>query len=183
MVYNRLVKNSGKELFLDFTANVLNSQSVAFWKSRGLSSIALSVEMSREEINALREQSCTELLAYGYIPLMVTHQCPVGNFTGGKKDSIHCGKFGHRESYTLRSGKDSFRLETDCHDCICTITAQQPIDIRDDILSFNVKTFRLNFYDENYENTARILNIYESIINNTFHSVSHNENIYDKQIL
>lgn len=177
------VKNSGKELFLDFTANVLNNQTVAFWKSRGLSSIALSVEMSRDEINALPDQSCTEILAYGYIPLMVTHQCPVGNFAGGKKDSIHCGKFGHRESYTLRSGKDSFRLETDCRDCICTITTQQPIDIRADIHSFNVKTFRLNFYDESYENTARIFKIYENIINNTSHSVSPNENIYNKQIL
>ena len=177
------VKNSGKELFLDFTANVLNNQTVAFWKSRGLSSIALSVEMNRDEINALPDQSCTELLAYGYIPLMVTHQCPVGNFAGGKKDSIHCGKFGHRESYTLRSGKDSFRLETDCRDCICTITTQQPIDIRADIHSFNVKTFRLNFYDESYENTARIFKIYENIINNTSHSVSPNENIYNKQIL
>ena len=177
------VKNSGKELFLDFTANVLNSQTVAFWKTLGLNSIALSVEMSRDEINALPDQSCTELLAYGYIPLMVTHQCPVGNFASGKKDSIHCGKFGHRESYTLRSGKDSFRLETDCRDCICTITTQQPIDIRDDIHSFNVKTFRLNFYDESYENTSRIFKIYENIINNTSHSVSPNENIYDKQIL
>ena len=177
------VKDTGKELFLDFTANVLNSQTIDFWKSRGLSSIGLSVEMSRDEINALPDQSCTELLAYGYIPLMVTHQCPVGNFTGGKKDSIHCTKFGHSEIYTLRSGKDSFRLETDCRDCLCTITTQQPIDIRDSILYFNVKTFRLNFYNENYENTVRILKIYESIINNTSHSVSLNGNIYDNQIL
>ena len=177
------VKDSGKAFSLDFTGNVLNSRSYEFWKELGAERIALSVEMNRDGINALPDLSRTELLAYGYLPLMVTHQCPVGNFAGNKQDSIHCEKYGHGKAYMLRSGKDSFRLETDCGDCVCTITTSLPLDIGEDVNSFKVKTFRLNFTDESQKVTELILKKYEQILFSGYLKKSENSNIYDKTVL
>ena len=177
------VKDSGKAFALDFTGNVLNSRSYDFWKDLGAESIALSVEMSRDGINALPDLSRTELLAYGYLPLMVTHQCPVGNFAGNKQDSIHCEKYRHGKVYTLRSGKDSFRLETDCGDCVCTITTSHPLDIGEDVNSFKVKTFRLNFTDEYLGETELILKKYEKALSSGHLNKSEKTNIYDKTVL
>ena len=177
------VKDSGKPFALDFTGNVLNSRSYEFWKELGAESIALSVEMNREGINALPDLSRTELLAYGYLPLMVTHQCPVGNFAGNKQDSIHCEKYGHGKVYTLLSGKDSFRLETDCGDCVCTITTSRPLDIGEDVNSFNVKAFRLNFTDESLGETELILKKYEQYLFSGLLKYSEKSNIYDKTVL
>ncbi len=177
------VKGSGKAFALDFTGNVLNSRSYEFWKDLGAESIALSVEMSRDGINALPDLSRTELLAYGYLPLMVTHQCPVGNFAGSKQDSIHCEKYGHGKDYVLLSGKDSFRLETDCDDCVCTITTSRPLDIEKDVNSFKVKTFRLNFIDESRKETELILKKYEQVLFSGLLHKSEKSNIYDKTVL
>ena len=177
------VKDSGKAFSLDITGNVMNSRTFAFWKDLGAESIALSPEMSRDEINSLPDRSRAEILAYGYIPLMVTHQCPIGNFAGQKQDSIHCARYGHSENYTLRSGKDIFRMETDCGNCICTITTHRPLDIRDDLKSFNIKYFRLNFTDESESETELILKNFEhNLLDKKSHG-SRNQNIYDKSVL
>ena len=178
-----MLKNCGKELALDFTANVLNSRTVDFWENLGLKSIALSVEMSRDEINALPDHSCTELLAYGYIPLMVTHQCPIGNFVGKKQSGMYCAKRGHSEEYLLRSGKDVFRMETDCDSCLCTITTSRPLDIRDDLNSFKVKILRLNFTSESGNETTQILKKFDSNLKGKKSHSSQNKQIYDKSVL
>lgn len=177
------VKESRKPFALDFTGNVLNSRSYEFWKELGAESIGLSVEMSREEINSLADRSRAEVLAYGHLPLMVTHQCPIGNFAGRKQNSIHCEKYGHPEEYTLRCGKESFRLDTDCGNCICTINTAAPIDIREDINSFNVKTFRINLSDEDGDEINKILKKYEKIISSNILLSSPVFNIYAKSVL
>lgn len=178
-----MLKDCGKELALDFTANVLNSRTVDFWENLGLKNIALSVEMSRDEINALPDPSCTELLAYGYIPLMVTHQCPIGNFVGKKQSGMYCAKRGHSEEYLLRSGKDVFRMETDCESCLCTITTSRPLDIRDDLNSFKVKILRLNFTSESGNETTQILKKFDSNLKDKKSHSSQSKQIYDKSVL
>lgn len=177
------VKDSRKETALDFTGNVLNSRSAAFWKDMGMSSIGLSVEMSREEINSLADRSTAEILAYGYLPLMVTHQCPIGNFAGGKQDRMHCGYFGHTEGFALHTDKDSFRLDTDCRNCICTITTGERLDIRGDLHNFDVPLIRLNFSDEDGRTAARLLREYEKILSDTRPAGPARPNIYDKSVL
>ena len=177
------VRDSGKETALDITGNVLNSHSVQFWKERGVSSFAVSPEMSREEINTLADRSAAEVLAYGYLPLMITHQCPVGNFAGGKKDRMHCSRYEQAKGFALRSGKDSFRLDTDCRNCICTITTDTPLDIREDIERFSVPLIRLNFTDENTETAGRILREYEKILTAKKPAQAIHPNIYDKSVL
>lgn len=177
------VKDSGKPFALDFTGNVMNSRTYSFWQDLGAESIALSVEMSRDEINNLPDSSQTEILAYGYIPLMVTHQCPIGNFAGQKQNAINCTKFGHAEEYTLRSGKDTFRLETDCRNCICSITTARPINIRDDLSSFKVKTFRLNFTKESAKEISQILKKFETNLISLRYENNQRQNIYDKSVL
>ena len=78
---------------------------------------------------------------------------------------------------------DAFRLETDCRNCICTITTSHPIDIGDELNSFQVNTFRLNFTNENMKETISILKKYERILINGNQGFSSNINIYDKSVL
>ncbi len=177
------VKDSGKSFYLDFTGNVMNSSAVSFWREIGAETAAVSVEMSREEVNRLRDRSRIELTAYGRIPLMVTHQCPVGNFAGNKQDRIFCGKRFHAEQYQLRSGKDVFDLETDCRDCVCTVMTAAPLDIRQDIFNFDVSLIRLNFTNESAAETEAVIRRYEKILASGKASGVVRENIYDKSVL
>ena len=177
------VKDTGKEIILDFTGNILNSHTIAFWTELGVTAGTVSPEMSRDEINVLADRSQTELLAYGVLPLMVTHQCPIGNYAGGKSDRIYCACRGKTSGYVLRSGKDVFRLETDCRNCICTVTTAEPIDIREDVNRFDVHTVRLNFTDEDGKTAERIIREYGRILSSGRIPASPAPNIYDKSVL
>ncbi|MBR6090785.1 MAG: U32 family peptidase, partial [Anaerolineaceae bacterium] len=179
----RVVKDSCREIYLDWTGNVLNSHSASFWQSLGADRVGISPEMSREEINMMRDRSRIEVLAYGYLPLMVTHQCPVGNFAGEKRNRIFCGKRYHPEAYTLRSDSNCFRLDTDCRFCLCTITGAEPLDIREDINFFKVDQFRLDFTTESEAKTAEILKIYEAILSSPDPKCHPAPNLYDKSVL
>ena len=114
---------------------------------------------------------------------MVTHQCPVGNFIGKKQDRMHCEAYGHAGEYILRSGKDSFLFDTDCQNCICTITAAAPLDIKADVNNFKINNFRINLSGENYVETTKILKEYEKYLSNKETLKYINQNIYDKSIL
>ncbi len=177
------VKGSGKDLALDFTGNVLNSHTAAFWKEMGVETIGVSVEMSRDEINAMPDRSSLELLAYGHLPLMVTHQCPIGNFAGGKQDRIHCERYGHTEDWYLVSGRDRFFLDTDCRNCVCTVTAFEPLDIREDVNSFSVGSVRLDFTREDPETVGRLIREYGRILTSGKTSASRSLNIYGMTVL
>ena len=177
------VKDQKKAIRVDFTGNVLNSRSAAFWGTLGAEKTAVSPEMSVEEINALADRSRTELLAYGRLPLMVTHQCPIGNFAGGKKDRIRCQKAGHREPYTLLSDKGNFPLDTDCRNCVCTILSEEPLDIRDGIHAFNADTFRLDFTTESPDEVRQILKTYGRILKTPSAGSNADPGIYRTSVL
>ena len=120
--------------------------------------------------------------ACGRLPLMVTHQCPIGNFIGGKQNRMYCSRRGHTERYMLRCGKVSFLLRPDCENCICTILTAEPLDIRGDMLSFKVGRVRLNFMDENAETTERIIRSCEAILSGRSR-IPAAPSIYDKSVL
>ena len=151
-------------MILDLTGNVLNSHSIRFWESLGVNTVTVSVEMSLAEINALADRSHTELPVYGYLPLMITHQCPIGNFVGSKKDHMYCKAREHREIYRLRCGKEEFRLDTDCRNCLCTVTTSEPLDIGDDVNNFQTASIRLIFTEESGSETRQIIRRYEKIL-------------------
>ena len=67
--------------------------------------------------------------------------------------------------------------------CICTITTNTPLDIREDIERFSVPLIRLNFSDENAGTTERILRDYEKILAAKKPAQAILQNIYDKIVL
>ena len=178
-----LIRSCSREIRLDVTGNILNSYSAAFYQELGCTKICASVEMSREEINAMSDSAAAEILAYGYLPLMITNQCPIGNFAGNKKNQRYCEKRYHSERYTLVSSQENFPLSTDCDSCLCTVFSSQPLDIRENIHSFTVGTIRLNFTLESAEETEKIVCIYEKMMKEPEISRSSKTNIYDKSVL
>ena len=148
------VHDRHKDIYLDFTDNVLNSFSYDFWKRAGVNRIAMSVEASTEE---MIESQDSEVLAYGRIPLMVTHQCPIGNFAGFKKNHQYCAKAHHQQQYMLVQGNREFPLSTDCHDCVCTIYSPKPLNETATVRNLKTGHIRYNFTLESPAEIKRIL--------------------------
>lgn len=71
--------------------NITNTASVLWAEEYGLTDILVSIEITDEQINALGGNIKRGLVSYGYIPLMLTRNCPVKS---GRKDCRTCKKHG-----------------------------------------------------------------------------------------
>ena len=135
------VKDSGKKIVVDYNLNAMNRQTVEYWKAQGADNVCLSVEANLQEINQMGDRDC-EMVVYGYLPLMKTQQCPIGNYVGGKDGHKYCSERNKEDLYFLRDRKGvKFPLMTDCERCVCTILNGKPL-------------FTLKFYDEILESTT-----------------------------
>lgn len=157
------VAQSGKKIVTDHNLNVMNRASVDFWKEQGADEVCLSVENNLQEIRAMADRDC-EMIVYGYLPLMTTQQCPVGNFAGGKTSGQYCSKRYHNDLYFLRDRKgEKFPLMTDCERCVCGILNGKPLftlKFYDEILENAVGSVRLQFTKEGPGRTERVLRAY-----------------------
>lgn len=158
-----LVKDSEKKITVDYTLNVINEEGVAFWKQQGADSVCLSVEANLQEINIMGDKDC-EMVVYGYLPLMKTQQCPIGNYVGGKEGHFYCSEKNNTELYFLRDRKGmKFPLMTDCERCVCTILNSKPLftlKFYDEILESVTGSVRLDFTKEGAGRAARITKAY-----------------------
>lgn len=156
-------KQSGKRVVTDYNLNVLNSEAAAYWRAQGADNICLSVEANLQEINRIGDRDC-EMVVYGYLPLMKTQQCPIGNYAGGKNGRRSCTEYGNEDLYFLRDRKGvKFPLLTDCERCVCTILNGKPLftlKFYDEILESTTGYVRLDFTKEGPGRTERIAKAY-----------------------
>lgn len=118
-----------KNFAVDFNMNVFNGETLSLWEKEKAERVCLSPELNLSEIKHFGTSLC-EAIGYGYIPLMVTAQCPAGNFIGGKKSGIYCTRKNSGGVYTLKDRKgESFRIMTNCANCTAYILNGRPLSI------------------------------------------------------
>lgn len=161
-----------KPVHVDFTMNVFNRSGVRFWQRAGAERICLSAEMNLTEINAAGDASC-ETLGYGYLPLMVTHQCPIGNFAGGKEAGRYCSLRNHAAGYFLRDRKQvDFPLLPNCKECVCTVLNSKPLftlKFFDEVLETVTGALRLQFTTESGKEAGQIIAAYGQMLRDPKH--------------
>lgn len=154
---------TGKKIAVDYTLNVLNQAGVSHWMELGADSVCISPELNLQEIGSMADEHC-EMLGYGYLPLMVTQQCPVGNYAGGKNSGQFCSKKGNEDLYFLKDRKGmKFPLMTNCRECNCTILNSKPLFLLkfyNEILESPTSMVRLMFTKEGPNRTERIVKAY-----------------------
>ncbi|AHF05771.1 DUF3656 domain-containing U32 family peptidase [Desulfitobacterium metallireducens] len=115
----------------DFSFNVFNQATLAYWLRQGAQTVTLSPELEHQQLEQFRAWPRTEILVFGDLEMMVSEYCPVGATLGGKKGK-HCSAPCVHEPHYLRDRlKYDFPIETDL-DCRMHL--------------FNAK--RLNLYKE-----------------------------------
>lgn len=157
------VKDSGKKVAVDFNLNVMNRESVLFWKEQGADRVCLSVENNLQEVQRMADETC-EMVVYGYLPLMTTQQCPIGNFAGEKTDGRYCKKRFQEALYFLRDRKgEKFPLMPDCERCVCAILNGKPLftlKFYNEILNNGAGSVRLQFTKEGPARVERVVRAY-----------------------
>lgn len=65
-----LLKKYFENVVADYTCNIANGQTIRFYREKGFAGVCLSAELSRKDINDIKGVLPTEIIAYGYLPLM-----------------------------------------------------------------------------------------------------------------
>ncbi len=80
----------GEKCVLDASMYTWNDEALAFWRTQGILKDTVPLELNEGELRH-RDNHFSELLVYGYIPLMISAQCVRKNLFGctGKGDTVY----------------------------------------------------------------------------------------------
>ncbi|GAA0177450.1 U32 family peptidase [Clostridium sediminicola] len=148
------------EVLGDYKINVFNKNSLSFYNDY-LDGVFLSVELNKKELIELAKDAYIPVgtIIYGKTELMITEYCPVGSCFGKKKRSI-CNKPCEGGEFTL---KDRLGMESDiildkfCRSHLLNSKKINLISNMAEIKKINVPYYRLDFTNENNEDTLKVL--------------------------
>ncbi len=149
--YIRTGGQLGFRLHGDFGLNISNSYSLDFFRKQGLEDALISFEIKLSQINAMKKNIATGIIAYGYLPAMLLKNCPIKNEVGCK----NCGKL-----LADRTGRTNKIV---CYKNYTELLNSQPLylaDRKDEIK--NVSFITLYFTDESPAQIASIIEEYKN---------------------
>jgi len=154
--------SNSSSIYVDYFLNTFNKETFAFYKSKGIQRVTPSLELSEKELKKIIANTDLEieLLGYGYIPLMITENCPIkGNVTSEKGCEWCAGR-----SYVLEDEK-GYPFPTQCIGGRLVIYNGTALDMYnrvENLVKLNADFIRLDF---TMESPSEIKNIVSSFIN------------------
>lgn len=151
-----IVYSSNNNVFGSYELNAINNHSLQLLHQRGIKQITISPEIN-DKINLIDNiNNNIEIIVYGWIEAMVMKHCIVKNITNNHS----CNK-----KYYLKN-KNNELYPIVQNNCLTTILNYKPINNIDKINYYkdlNIKHFRIDLYNENYNETIKVI---KSIKNN-----------------
>ncbi len=143
----------------DHNLYIWSNEARRAFEAYGIEKDTIPVELNKNEIRR-RKNSGSEMLIYGYLPLMTSAQCVYGNFSRcNKKNDIQNGILSLKDRYGV-----SFPVKRYCMECYNIIYNSRPLCLfseTDALRSYGIGSFRFSFTIESKEQTLAILNRYE----------------------
>lgn len=164
--YSKVKTN--KPVIADYTLNIMNRVSINSIRNIfNANIVTLSPELNTKELTEIADENC-QIVVYGRLPLMTTHQCPVGLYEGEKGNKKYCKCKDKNAKYTLLDRtKTVFPIIRDCNECVAFILNSAPtyvIDKPKEILKIGVGYMSLEFTIEDYDTTLAVAKEHINII-------------------
>lgn len=147
---------AGIELRVDHNLYTYSNLAKDFFYANGISRDTVPVELNKKELFH-RSNSNSEMIIYGYLPLMVSSECVHKNTEG-------CDKIG-RTNYLKDRYEMQFPVKNYCDECYNIIYNSKPLfllHLAEDIERLQVASVRIHFGLETKEDVQKILQIYET---------------------
>ena len=140
-----LAQKMGFEVYGDFGLNIFNSESAQLFNSP-----ILSFEATLEQTNRIGAKD-TGIIGYGYLPLMLTRNCPIKNHLGCSRCT---GKLTDRKGF-------EFKVKCSPYPCVEVLN---PVPVYMGDRQKEIKTDFIHFYftDENKNQVEQIINLFKT---------------------
>ena len=145
-------------VFGDYELNIINNKALQLLHQNGIKQITISPEIN-DKINLIdNKNNNIEIIVYGWIEAMVMKYCPIKTLT----NNCNC----KNNSYYLKQNNRLFPIIQ--NNCLTTILNHKPINNIDKIKYYKnlgIQHFRIDLYNETYDETIKIIkNIKNNII-------------------
>ena len=135
----------------DIGLNIFNSYTVDYLKDLDLNSMTLSPELNIQQIRKIADNvgGSLEGLGYGYLPVMITKNCPMAVVKGCKND-LECKTCKYAKGYGLKD-RMGVTFKMDRNEGFSTIYNSVPLmvlDSLDAITNAGIDMVRLDFNNE-----------------------------------
>lgn len=162
--YGHIHTFSGLTIIGDVNLNVVNDFSYEHFRNSNFARITLSPELNLSQISALDVvPATTEMIGYGYLPVMVMKHCVISAALNRQKNCELCS----RDSYCLTDKmNENFKI-TKRYQCNTEIYNSKKLLLLEHsktLESKGVGFFRLNFLDESPEDVAAVVEVHRSFI-------------------
>ncbi|MBP3664983.1 MAG: U32 family peptidase, partial [Tyzzerella sp.] len=153
------------EMAADYNLYTWNEWSRQFWKQMGLVWDTVPLELNYQELKK-RKLHGSEMVVYGYLPIMVSAQCQTKNHLGctGKEKTLYL-KDRKQKQFPV-TNRCSF-----CYNIIYNSTALELADNFDEIVGMKPRCVRLQFTMEDAKETAQIISDYADVFLNGKRSI------------
>lgn len=140
-----LAQKMGFEVYGDFGLNIFNSESAQLFNSP-----ILSFEATLEQTNRIGAKD-TGIIGYGYLPLMLTRNCPIKNHLGCPRCT---GKLTDRKGF-------EFKVKCSPYPCVEVLN---PVPVYMGDRQKEIKTDFIHFYftDESKNQVEQIINLFKT---------------------
>lgn len=161
-----------KEIIGDIHIYSLNKEAMNLYYDIGVDKLTVPVELNKKELYRLKLK-CSEIIAYGYLPMMISAQC-VNN------TCFSCDKV--EKVITLKDRRNAkYFAVNSCDTCINTIYNNVPLFLKgeyDFIKRINADSIRLSFTFESRDQINEIIDYFVKCIseNNQYESDIFNDN-------
>lgn len=146
-----------KKIVVDHNLYQFNQCSKEFWKKEGIEYTTAPLELNCGELQELGLEN-SELIVYGYLPMMLSAQCIVNTTVGCKKQKgITTIRDRYQKQFAVRNCCDY------CYNVIYNTTPLVLLDQKRDIMNLKPQALRLHFTTENKNTMQEILQFYEDV--------------------
>lgn len=159
-----IIKIYKDKLFIigDYKLNIFNKEAAEFY-AQDVDIPFLSLELNRKEIKELmKNTNCNMgMNIYGKTELMISEYCPMGSTFGNKSSKKECSGVCMKDNFKLIDRmNESFTVlgDNSCRSYILNSIATNLIDEMEELKSFNISNFRVDFKDESYDEVKDVLN-------------------------
>ncbi|MDD3139774.1 MAG: DUF3656 domain-containing protein [Lachnospiraceae bacterium] len=143
-----------KDIILDHNIYIFNSFSQKFWCEEGITHSTAPLELNYHELQQLDLRD-SDLIAYGYLPMMISAQCIQKNTQGCSKQlSAILLKDRYQKEFLVKNYCDY------CYNVIYNILPLNLCDQKKEIQQIQPNILRLHFTIENAYETKRILKLF-----------------------
>jgi len=153
--------SNNNKINIDYTLNITNSYALNFINNENVNLVTLSVELKNNLLENLLKSNPninTEMIIYGNIEVFISKYCVLNKHVNKKQKCSIC-KNNSKKYYLVDRKNEKYQIISDgvCNNILLSSKKINKIEQINFYKTLGINNFRLNFYDENYNSTIRIL--------------------------